>query len=37
VQDWLAVLDRPAGPLFTRMSRGTSRRAAQPGTARLSE
>ncbi|MGI4742055.1 MAG: tyrosine-type recombinase/integrase [Janthinobacterium lividum] len=37
VQDWLAVLDRPAGPLFTRMSRGTSRRAAQPGTARLSD
>jgi site-specific recombinase XerD len=37
VQDWLAVLDRPMGPLFTRMSRGTSRRAAQPGSARLSD
>ena len=37
VQDWLAVLDRPAGPLFTRMSRGTSQRAAQPGSACLSD
>jgi len=37
VQDWLAVLDRPTGPLFTRMSRGTSRRSAQPGSARLSD
>jgi hypothetical protein len=37
LQDWLVVLDRPAGPLFTRMSRGTSWRAAQPGRARLSD
>jgi hypothetical protein len=36
VQDWLTVLDRSTGPLFTRMSRGTSRRPAQPGSARLS-
>ncbi|MBO2033937.1 tyrosine-type recombinase/integrase [Siccationidurans ginsengisoli] len=37
VQDWLAVLNRPAGPLFTRMSRGNNARAAQPGKARLSD
>jgi integrase len=37
VQDWLAVLNQPMGPLFTRMSRGTSQRPAQPGSARLSD
>jgi len=37
VQDWLVVLNRSIGPLFTRMSRGTSRRPAQPGSARLSD
>ena len=37
VQDWLALLDRPTGPLFMRMSRGTRRRPAQPGKTRLSD
>jgi site-specific recombinase XerD len=37
VQDWLQVLDRSTGPLFTRMSRGTNVRPAQPGKARLSD
>lgn len=37
VQDWLAMLNRPTGPLFTRMSRGTSQRPAQPGKSRLSD
>jgi len=37
VQDWQQVLNRSTGPLFTRMSRGTHGRDAQPGKARLSD
>ena len=37
VQEWVECLGRPSGALFTRMSRGTSARPAQPGPARLSD
>ncbi|SNC77615.1 Site-specific recombinase XerD [Hymenobacter gelipurpurascens] len=37
VQEWTACLGRTTGPLFTRMHRGSKSRAAQPGTAPLSD
>jgi site-specific recombinase XerD len=37
VQDWLAVLNRSSGPLFTRMNRGRAGEPARPGQARLSD
>ncbi|SFQ80047.1 tyrosine-type recombinase/integrase [Hymenobacter arizonensis] len=37
VQDWLAVLGRPSGPLFTRMNRGRAGETGRPGQARLSD
>ncbi|GAB3308000.1 site-specific integrase [Hymenobacter tenuis] len=37
VQEWTTCLGRTTGPLFTRMHRGSKSRAAQPGTAPLSD
>jgi integrase len=37
VQDWLGVLNRTTGPLFTRMNRGRAGESGRPGTTRLSD